>query len=225
MSAVRRAARPRTGGPEHPLLAAVRLDVLTVVPYARQLLLLFAVAAFIGGINEAPVVVVPLCVVYAALAATYPFHVAERHRLDSLHAVLPMRRSTFVLGRYLTGVLMLALGVVTGGVLTLAIGAVTGGTPAPAEMALAVCGSLAVAGTAVALQLPVLVRFGYSRGRLVALVPFGLLLAVGGLVLPDLRLDALPEPLVLGPALVAGTALVLTASAALALRLDGGRTG
>lgn len=203
--------------------AVVRLDLFTMRPYAKQLLVLLGVAGVIGAVNEEPLIAVALCVVYAALASTYPFSVGERYRLDSLHAVLPVRRSALVLGHYGTSVLLLLLGAVAGTALAVALGAATGHVPAPAHIGLMACASLATAGVAVAAQMPVLVRFGYARGRIVAFVPFGLLLAVGGVVAPRVRLDALPQAPVLAAALLLGTAAVLAVSAVLSVWLDAGR--
>jgi ABC-type transport system involved in multi-copper enzyme maturation permease subunit len=157
--------------------------------------------------------------VYVALMASYPFAVAEKNDLDTLYATLPLSRRGFVAGRYLFAGLLFVVTELVMTALAVALGAATGRSVAGDAVTtmLAVCA--AAYATVVAIQFPVFCRTGYTRARLVALLPFLALVPVGMLL--D-RLDlhwTLPAPPVTLLLAVGYGVLVLTASAAVSERL------
>jgi len=100
-------------------LAFTRLDFLAVRPYVRSMLttlVIFGGLLVLGPLTGASVApdgtvglpftvyaIVPYLMVMGAIIFTsYPFSTDERARLDTLYSVLPVKRQTVVMGRYLT---------------------------------------------------------------------------------------------------------------------------
>lgn len=195
------------------------LDVRTVAPYRRQLLLtpLLVVAIMF---NRPEVLVPGLILLCASTTAGYPFQVSDRADLETLYAVLPLTRRSLLLGHYLWA---------------LAIFAVTAGLGTPAALILArqqhisfsghtvatiVSLSWAAFAMAVSIQFPLFVRFGYTRvGMLATTLP----ITVVALAATRLHLHFTPDATVIALVAVGGAAL-LTASVAVTTAMDPHRT-
>jgi hypothetical protein len=205
------------------IASVVRLDLLSVRPYAKQMTLLLAVAAVLGITMDDPAAVLPMSVVYAVLAASYPFAIADKNDLDTLYAVLPLRRSALVVGRYLYSLVVFTAATVAGGAVAMGIAVATDRVPTPTDAALLLAVSFLVFGGMVAVQYPLYLRLGYMRSRLVANLPFMALLA-GVLALGRwIEPASLPPAGVIVSILVGTTTALLGVSLAVAWRLDARR--
>ncbi len=76
------------------------LDLRTVLPYRIQGLLLFGLAALVFANRPVPLVPV-LALFFTTTAAGYPLHIADKAGLDTLYAILPLRRRSVIHGHYL----------------------------------------------------------------------------------------------------------------------------
>lgn len=212
------------------LAPALRLDVLTVRPYRRQLLLMVVAVAWLAVLSGPPTAVIAAGAVFASLVAAYPFAIGDKNDLDTLRSVLPVPRATFVRARYLAslGLCLVALAVCTG--LAVAAAAVRHVPVDAGELGAVAAVGFALYAVLVGLQLPVYYALGYQRGRIVAYVPLVLLSsAVVGFAMllgdraPDLDawVAARPTALVLGLVLAGG--VVLVGSCEVSRRLDARR--
>ncbi|WHP17658.1 ABC-2 transporter permease [Cellulomonas sp. ES6] len=209
--------------------AALGLDLRTVRPFARQLVPLAGAVGVIAVVAGRPQAVVLAGAVFAALGASYPFAIGERDGLDTLRAVLPVGRGTLVAGRYaFTLVLYLAAALVA--VPLAVLGAEMRDVvvqTSPGDVATSVAVGFGVYALLAGTQLPVYYALGYTRGRMVAIVPLVLLCSAAGAAvsvlgdrLPDLDAWLARSTDRLAPlALVTGAA-VLAASAAVSWRAD-----
>lgn len=205
------------------IASVVRLDLLSVRPYAKQFALLLAVAAVLGITMDDATAVLPMSVVYAVLVASYPFAIADKNDLDTLYAVLPLRRSTLLVGRYLYSLVVFTAAAVIAGAAALGISVARDQVPTPADAALLLAVSFLVFGAMIAVQYPLYVRLGYMRSRLVANLPF-LALLVGVLAFGRwVEPASLPSAATLVPMTVGATTALLGASLAVAWRLDAHR--
>lgn len=207
-------------------LAFTRFDLLSWLP-RKQTLLPLAFVAVVGVVVPVPGMAVLASAVVTSMMISAPFLADERGRLDTLYGVLPISRSRVVLGRALA---ILAYYVISSviAVGTTVVVALVRGAAVPVElMSIALAAGFAFIGLAMALQLPVLFRVGYSRGRLVAYAPA---LVVAGLVWLNQATGAIeiesdlgiPAPLVVAAGVGIG-ALGFAVGAALALRMYGTR--
>lgn len=212
------------------LAAAVRLDVLTVRPYAKQLLIMVAVVVWISVVSTPPSAVIAAAAVFAALVAAYPFAIGDKNDLGTLQAVLPVARSTFVRARYLAIAGSCAVALVVGTGLAVVASAARGLPVAPGELGLVAAVGYLLHAVLVGLQLPVYYALGYTRGRMVAYAPLAALSAgvAGGATLlgdraPHLDAWLASRPGSLVPVLVLVATGVLVGSCAASRRLDARR--
>lgn len=153
------------------LTAAVRLDVMTVRPYLKQVLLLVGIGSVVAVTMRNPYSATPMIMIYGVLVSSYAFAVSAQNNLETLYATLPLRRGTVVNARYLMTVLyqtaMLVLSLVIGwlaGLLT--------GEPYSWAAALALgAGVFAAVLVVLAMQFPIYFALGYIKARLVAITP------------------------------------------------------
>jgi hypothetical protein len=214
------------------LRAAVRLDALTVSPYWRQLLPLVGAVGLLSVVSGQPVVVVVAGAVFGSLLASYPFAVGDKHDLDVLRAVLPVPRRTLVAARY-----VFALGAYAVlAVLTTTLAVLGAGMQEPSmspdagDVVSALATSFGVYAVLAGTQLPVYFALGYTRGRMVAVLPLVLLssgIGAGVSLLgdgaPDLDLWLAQWADRLAPVSLAVGVVVLALSAAVSWRADAWR--
>lgn len=209
------------------LAAAVRLDALTVRPYAKQLLVMVAVVTWISVVSTPPSAVIAAAAVFAALVAAYPFAVGDKNDLGTLQAVLPVARSTFVLARYLAVAGLCAVSLAVGAGLAVVASLARDVPVVPGEFGLVAAVGYLLHAVLVGLQLPVYYALGYTRGRMVAYAPLAALSAAvaGGASLlgdrmPHLGTWLASRPGALVPVLVLAGTGVLVVSCAVSRRLD-----
>lgn len=197
------------------LTRVAALDVRTVAPYRRQIVLapLLVVALMV---NRPEVVVPGLILLCASTTAGYPFMVSDRADLETLYAVLPLTRRSLLLGHYVwaLGIFVATAGLGTPVALVLARLqhiAFSGHT-----LVMVVVLSWAAFALAVSIQFPLFVRFGFTRSGLLATT---LPVAVVAVAATRLHLHFTPDGTVLTLLAVGGAAL-LAASVAVAAATD-----
>ncbi len=151
-------------------LAFARFDVLFWLP-RRQTLLPLVLIVVVGIVLPVPGMAVLTSAVVASMMISAPFLGDERGRLETLYGVLPLSRSDVVGGRALAIVVYYLVASVIAVVMTAVVGVVRGSIVPLELMGVALAVSFAFIGLAMSVQLPVLFRVGYSRGRLVAYAP------------------------------------------------------
>lgn len=139
------------------------LDLRTIAPYHYQSLLAFGAAVLVFG--GKPVWLLPgLILIFSAQIAPYPFRVADKAGLETLYGVLPVRRRSVVYGHYLWAVALFLATATAGTALALLLAwaesVPLGGRTVLAMLAL----SWALYAVNIAIQFPVLIRFGYTSG-------------------------------------------------------------
>lgn len=207
-------------------LTFARFDLMSWFPRRQTLLpLVFIVVIGIG--LPVPGMAIAASAFVTSLMLSVPFLGDERDHLDMLYGVLPISRRAIVIGRALSILAYGAAATAVATVVTLSMAAIRGTAAAPELLAVAYAASFAIVGLSVGVQLPVLFRVGYSRGRLMVYVP-ALLVAGGAWIaqsagLLDSNMIA-SIPLTLGVWIcVAIGALSLVAGTAIAVRMYSSR--
>jgi len=147
-----------------------RFDLQSWLPRTQTLLPLAFIAA-IGVVLPVPGMAIAASAIVTMLLVSAPFLGDERGRLDTLYGTLPVSRTSVVVGRTLAIVALNVIAVVIANATTLAVALVRGDSPDPQILLLVNAAAFALVGLAMALQLPVFFRIGYSRGRLMAYAP------------------------------------------------------
>jgi len=178
-------------------LAFTRLDFQAVRPYVRSMLTTLAIFGAmmvlvpLTGASVSPdgtvglplnvYAIVPYLVVMGAIVFTsYPFSTDERARLDTLYSVLPVKRQTVVIGRYLTiCAVTLSLAVLS----TVLLFGISLALRQPLDLRillqLLLC-AIAISSLFVAIQAPLYFSLGFTKARPLTL---GILAAVVGVPL------------------------------------------
>ncbi len=151
-------------------LAFARFDLQSWLPRTQTLLPL-AFIAVVGIVLPVPGMAIAASAIVTMLLVSAPFLGDERGRLDTLYGVLPVSRRSIVVGRMLAILVLFVIAAAVANATTLVMAAVRGGSPDPQLLLIANAAAFALVGLAVSLQLPVLFRIGYSRGRLMAYAP------------------------------------------------------
>lgn len=204
-------------------LKIAQLDLRVVMPYRLQALIVLAIAPVLAFVTHDPRSVLPASVVYTSMLVGYPFAIGDKYDLPTLYGVLPIDRSRVVTGRYAFAFGIYVATAVVGLALTFAMAAALGVSITGTEVALLVTASLVLFVLVVALQFPLYFWLGYTKARVLGIVPFVVLFAAIVALAPSLKTAAMPPagPLVAGG--VVGAAALLAASVVLSRRLDARR--
>lgn len=158
-----------------------RLDLSSWFPRSQTLLTLLFVVA-VGVLLPVPGMAIVASTVVTSLMVSAPFLGDERGRLDTLYGVLPVSRSTVVTGRTLSILVYYLLAATLATIVTVISTVARGGQIETELLLIAHAAALAFVGLSMALQLPVLFRLGYSRGRLMSYAPVFVVVGVAWLL-------------------------------------------
>lgn len=152
------------------IAAFTRLDLSSWFPRTQTILTLLFVVA-VGVLLPVPGMAIVASALVTSLMVSAPFLGDERGRLDTLYGVLPVSRSTVVIGRTLSIIAYYLVAAVLATAVTAISAIVRGGQTETELLLIAHTAALAFIGLSMTLQLPVLFRIGYTRGRLMAYTP------------------------------------------------------
>lgn len=203
----------------HNLAAMFRFDLLSLRGFSRVGVLLVALAVINAIVAPGGQTAVVMLAVMTVIIVLIPFANDERYQPWLLLGTLPIARRTVVLSRY---------GIVVGGLVAMAafLTALLAATGQLARDPLAVTSVLSTAmgiGLLLAIEIPLIVRFGYTKAMWTILV---LVMAIAGALAMDLLaappLDAVGGGLTPGGLIAGGLAAVavaLTASYLISARV------
>ncbi|MGP6171164.1 ABC-2 transporter permease [Microbacterium sp. A196] len=152
------------------IAAFTRLDLSSWFPRTQTTLTLLFVVA-VGVLLPVPGMAIIASALVTSLMVSAPFLGDERGRLDTLYGVLPVSRSTVVIGRTVSIIAYYLVAAALATAVTVISAMVRGGQTDTEVLLIAHTVALAFVGLSMALQLPVLFRIGYTRGRLMAYTP------------------------------------------------------
>ena len=205
------------------MIAIARMAVLnlrTVAPYRGQgLLLLVLVAAAIS--TKSPLVLLPALAFITPMIAAYPFLVADKAGLETLYAVLPLPRRSVLYGHYAWAMACYLVLVAAGTALDFLLARVQAVPFGVRDFLTMLTLSWALFAINVAIQFPLLIRFGYTQVSVLATtLPVALVMyAVLKLhVFPSIAAAQAWLPLIGGAGVAA-----MVASVAVAITADQGR--
>jgi hypothetical protein len=189
------------------------LHLRSVAPYRTQGLLVFGVIVLID--SRSLVGLVPaLALLLAPLVAAQPFLVADKADLHTLYAVLPLSRRAVLLGHYAWALMSFFAIVITGTALAALLAQAQDMPFGGRSLATLLTLSWALFAVNISIQLPLLIRFGYTRVSVLATtLPLALIMVAVTRV--HLDIESIHDWL---PLFWAAGAAVIATSAALALR-------
>ena len=203
-------------------IAFTRFDLMSWFTQ-RQTLVALALIVVAGIIVPVPGMAIIAAAFVTSLMLSTPFLGDERDRLDTLYGVLPISRRAIVVGRTLSIIVYGVVALIIATVTTLSVAAVRGTMLAPEVLAIAYAAAVAIVGLSIGVQLPVLFRVGYSRGRFMVYAPTVLIVGVAWIgqatgVINGEVVSSIPFPLGLGACVAIGV-LGIIVGTVLAARL------
>jgi len=164
------------------LLSFVRLDFITVKPFitGKNLLIYAAIAVSLTAMSKNVASVMGIFIAISILYASYPFALGEKSNMDALYATLSIDRKTVVLGRYLfafTLNLCTALFAVAAGAVGNILAGGSGTGMKAGEILLTAAVLSAVFIVMEATQLPLFFKMGYSKAKIVSMIPLVVLVS------------------------------------------------
>ena len=186
------------------------LHLRTVAPYRLQGLLVF-VAIILIDVRTLVALVLALALGLAPLVAAQPFQVADKADLQTLYAVLPLSRRAVVIGHYAWALMSFLAIVITGTALAALLAQARGLAFGGPSLATLLTLSWALFAANMSIQLPLLIRFGYTRISVLATtVPLALVMVAAIRLHLDLEVIQHWLPLfgVAGVAAIAASAAV-----------------
>lgn len=151
------------------------LDLRTVAPYRAQALVLFGLMVVVGV--RSPVVLVPaLVVLVTSQIAAYPFNVADKAGLENLYATLPLHRRSVLYGHYAWALACFLATAAVGTALALLLARIETIPFEGSTVATVLAVSWALFAVNVAIQFPLLIRFGYTQTSVwITILPLALI--------------------------------------------------
>lgn len=147
------------------MITVARMTVLhlrTVAPYRTQGLLVFGVIVLVDA--RSPVGLLPaLALLLAPLIAVHPFVVADKAGLETLYAVLPAPRRAVLLGHYAWALVSYFATTAAGTTLAVLLARAEGAPLDGHTLVTLLTLSWALFAVNIAIQFPLLIRFGYAR--------------------------------------------------------------
>jgi ABC-2 family transporter protein len=191
------------------------LDLRTVWPYRFYCLAVFALGVLVFA--NKPIWFVPgLVLLFTSQIAAYPFNVSDKAGLETLYAVLPLSRRWVIYGHYAWATACFLATATVGTTLALLLAGAQsmpfGGRTLVTMLTL----SWALFAVNVAIQFPLLIRFGYTRVSVLG-TTLPLAAVVGTVYRLHLNMESIQSWL---PFLCAAGVAAIMTSAAVAIAAD-----
>lgn len=160
-------------------LAFTGLDFSLIKPYSKSTGLLLALGIGMGVFFKSPTTLSSYFMMALMLIMSYPFAVGEKGGLDTLYGTLSVSRKNVVAGRYLFAVALELIFTLLSLCCSWALAIVLKTEFILPEM-LATLSILSFAfSLIVSLQYPIYFKMGYTKGKMLALVPFFAVFLIG----------------------------------------------
>lgn len=150
--------------------AFARFDLRSWLPRTQTLLPLLVVL-IAGVMLPVPGMAIMAAAFVASLTVSAPFIGDEKGRLDTLYGVMPIPRGAVVRGRALAVLVYALVAAVLATVVTVVMATIRGDELATDIIVIMLAIGFAFLGLSLSMQLPVLFRIGYARGRLMSFAP------------------------------------------------------
>ncbi|NUR30208.1 MAG: hypothetical protein HOV83_30890 [Catenulispora sp.] len=158
------------------VLRATALHMRTVAPYRSQFLLVLVLMAVLD-LRSPTGLVVAMAAILAPYLAVQPFQIADKTDLATLYAVLPVSRRAVVLAYYVWAVVIYIGAVAAGTALSYVAARVQGDAFGGRQLTTLLTVSWALFALNIAVQFPLLIRFGYTRVSVLAtILPLALIM-------------------------------------------------
>jgi ABC-2 family transporter protein len=139
------------------------LDMRTVAPYRNRQSLVLLVIVIALMANKPAALIPALVLLVTPTIAAYPFLIADKSDLETLYAVLPVPRRSVLYGHYVWALTSFLATVAVGTALAVTFAQVWGPPLSGHTLETILALSWGLYAVDISIQLPLLIRFGYTR--------------------------------------------------------------
>lgn len=149
----------------------VKLDFSLIKKYFISMCFTVFVPIIIAVVNRSLISGISFAMCYIAMASGYTFYVVEKNSMERLYGILPISKSTLVIGRYAFTAIMelvvLGLSLIVQSVALSALGE----TISTEDIIVAVVIGIILFAIFTTFQLPGYYKFGYIKGKYLIFIP------------------------------------------------------
>ena len=85
---------------------AAKLDFSLIKSYSRTMVIMMVWPVFLVAINKSLYSGICFAMCFISITSVYPFSIAEKNSMERLYGILPVRKSSLVIGRYIYVILL-----------------------------------------------------------------------------------------------------------------------
>lgn len=153
------------------VLSFVQLDLRIIKPYLKSVALILALGIFMVFMFQSVDFILTYFIMMLIIYTSYPFVIGEKNNLDILYSTLSLDRKTIISGRYIFVLLFALGGIVLSFFSSWIMSAILRQEFESVSMltisALMFCAFSFVVG----FQYPIYFKFGYTKAKMIALIP------------------------------------------------------
>lgn len=149
---------------------AMRLDYYTLKANYRMLFGVYALIIFVGALKQ-PSVIILIAMMFSVTFSNMAFNLSEKNNLGKLYGTLPLRRTEFVIGRYLYTLLFGMISMVVSGSLAYIISLLTKKSMDQLTLATYLSFSFLYFSLSIGIAFPTYFKFGFSKAFMFTMLP------------------------------------------------------
>ena len=150
---------------------AAKLDFSLIRPYNKIIFFTMLLPIIFTAVNRSLPTGVSFAMCYMAMTTGYPFSITEKNAMERLYGILPVRKSTIVVGRYIfvftLGIMALVVSLLAHPLVLRALGE----TVRTSDIIGAAIGGLFLFTLYTVFQIPGYYKFGSIKGRVFMYIP------------------------------------------------------
>lgn len=150
---------------------SVKLDFSLVKPYVKTICFTMILPVAFAVINRSLVTGISFAMCFIAMTTGYTFSISEKNSMERLYGILPIRKSDFVIGRYVFIVIMGMMALVFSLITHSVILRVMGETVSVFDLFSAAAIGMFLYALYTVFQLPGYYKLGSIRGRIFMYIP------------------------------------------------------
>ena len=160
------------------ILGAVKLDLMSVKNSLKLGVIFLGIPTIIGFFQKQPLLTLGIALLLTSIMCGIVFQVHEKNHLAKLYAVLPLRKSEMIAGRYLYALLLMCVNLGLGTLLSLIVSRITGTEIEWLGFCLVLAVGFAYCCLMVSVGFPVYLHLEYQKAYAIANIPmFGVAIA------------------------------------------------
>lgn len=160
------------------ILSCVKLDIRLVKPYSKSILFLLVLGIFMGFMFKSSETLSSYFMMMIMLVISYPFAIIDKNHLDILYGTLSLSKKSIVIGRYLFVLLLTIVCAILSIVCSLILSSIIKEEIVISQLLLIVCSMFTVLSLVISLQYPIYFKYGYTKAKMIAMIPLFTVFAI-----------------------------------------------